>query len=244
MQVNVRHERLALGVYLQNRLAAFQIRCFDGHLAVETTRAQQCRIEHIRTVGRSDDDEVRIVVEAVHLDEQLVQRLLAFVVATAHAGTATLAADGVDLIDEDDGRSVLLGLVEQVAHTGGAKAHEHLHEVGAGHGVERHAGLACDGARQQRLTGAWRAVQQHAARNAGAQSLVTGRVLEEVLDFLDLLHGSVFAGHVGELGGRGLAVEQFAAVLLAAHAEHAAGGTAHAAHQEPEQAEDDQERQQ
>ncbi len=118
MQVDVRHERLALGVYLQNRLAAFQIRCFDGHLTVETTRAQQCRVKHVRTVGRSDDDEVGIVVEAVHLDEQLVQRLFAFVVATAHAGTATLAADGVDLIDEDDGRGVLLGLVEQVAHTG------------------------------------------------------------------------------------------------------------------------------
>ena len=105
MQVDVRHERLALGVYLQNRLAAFQIRCFDGHLTVETTRAQQCRIEHIRTVGRSDDDEVRIVVEAVHLDEQLVQRLLALVVTTTHAGT-TLASDGVDLVDEDDGRGV------------------------------------------------------------------------------------------------------------------------------------------
>ncbi len=96
-----------------------------GHLAVETTR-RKCRIEHIRTVGRSDDDEVRIVVEAVHLDEQLVQRLLAFVVATAHAGTATLAADSIDLVDEDDGGGVLLGLIEQVAHTGGTETHEHI----------------------------------------------------------------------------------------------------------------------
>lgn len=107
MQVDVRHERLALGVYLQNRLAAFQIRCFDGHLTVETTRAQQCRIEHIRTVGRSDDDEVRIVVEAVHLDEQLVQSLLALVVSAAETGAA-VTSDGVYLVDEYDARGTLL----------------------------------------------------------------------------------------------------------------------------------------
>ena len=160
----------------------------------------------------------------------------------AHTGTATLAADRIDLIDEDDGRSVLLGFVEQVTHAGCAETDEHLHEVGARHGVERYAGLACDGSRQQRLTGARRAVQQHATWNAGTQGLVTGRILEEVLDLLDFLHGGILACHVGELGGRGLTFEQLAAVLLATHAEHAAG-TAHAAHQEPEQREDDDERQ-
>ena len=162
--------------------------------------------------------------------------------ATAHTGTATLTTDGIDLIDEDDGRSVLLGLIEQVAHTGCTKAHEHFHEVGARHGIERHAGLACDGSCQQRLTGTWRAIQQHATRNTGTQSLVTRRILQEVLDFFDFLYGSLFAGHVGELGGRGLAFEQLAAVLLAAHTEHAAG-TAHTAHHEPEQTKDNKERQ-
>ncbi len=243
VQIDVRHERLALGVHLQNLLAAFEVRRLDGDLAVETSRAQQCRVEHVGTVGRGDNDQVRVVVEAVHLDQQLVQRLFALVVAAAHAGAAALAADRVDLIDEDDGRRVLLGLVEQVTHTRRAQTDEHLHEVGARHGVERHAGLACDGSRQQRLTGSRRAVQQHAARDAGAQCLVARRILEEVLDLLDFLHGGFLAGHVGELGGRGLAVEQLAAVLLGAHAEHAAG-TAHTAHHEPEQAEDDQERQQ
>ena len=40
-------------------------------------------------------------VEAVHLDEQLVEGLLALVVAAAEAGAA-VAADGVDLVDEHD----------------------------------------------------------------------------------------------------------------------------------------------
>ena len=43
-------------------------------------------------------------VEAVHLDEQLVERLLALVVAAAEPGAA-MTADGVDLVDEDDRRA-------------------------------------------------------------------------------------------------------------------------------------------
>ena len=50
-----------------------------------------------------------LVVEAVHLDEDLVERLLALVVAAAEA-RAALAADGVDLVDEQDAGRVLLGL--------------------------------------------------------------------------------------------------------------------------------------
>ena len=41
-----------------------------------------------------------------------------------------LAADGIDLVDEDDARSVLPGLLEQVAHSPGADPDEHLYEVG------------------------------------------------------------------------------------------------------------------
>ena len=78
--------------------------------------------------------------------------------------------------------------------------------------------------------------------DARTQRLVLGRILEKVLDLLDFGHGLVFTGHIGELGGGGLPVEQFAAVLPAAHAEHATG-TAHPAHQEPEQGEEDDERQ-
>ena len=41
--------------------------------------------------------------------QQLVERLLALVVAAANAGAAG-AAHGINLIDEDDARGVLLGL--------------------------------------------------------------------------------------------------------------------------------------
>ena len=160
--------------------------------------------------------------------------------AAAHTGTA-LASNGIDLVDEDDGRGVLLRLVEQIAHTGCAKTDEHLDEVGARHRIERHTRLAGDRSRQQRLTGSRRAIQQHASRNTGTQRLVFGGILQKVLDLLDFGQSLVLAGHVGKPGARGLTFQQLAVVLLAAHAEHVAG--AHAAHQEPCEGEEDDERQ-
>ena len=138
-------------------------------LAVEAARPQEGRVEDVGTVGGGDHDHVRVRVEAVHLDEDLVERLLALVVAAAEAGAA-LAADRVDLVDEDDARGVALGLVEQVADAAGADADEHLHELGAGDAEEGHAGLAGDGPGHERLAGSRRADQQHAARDAGARA--------------------------------------------------------------------------
>src|SRR6202035_4891861 len=66
----------------------------DHHLAVEATGAQQRRAEDVRAVGRAHHDQAAVAGEAVHLDEDLVQRLLALVVALSDAG-ATLAPRGV-----------------------------------------------------------------------------------------------------------------------------------------------------
>src|SRR5690606_8563668 len=98
------------------------------------------------------------------LDEQLVERLLALVVAAAEAGAA-MTADGVDLVDENDAGRVLLALLEQVAHARGADADEHLDEVGAADREERDVGLAGYRAGQQRLARARLADEQHALRD-------------------------------------------------------------------------------
>merc|ERR1719258_242192 len=57
------------------------------------------------------------------------------------------AADGVDLVDEDDARRVLLRLAEEVTHARGTHADEHLDELGARGRDEGHARLARDRAR-------------------------------------------------------------------------------------------------
>src|SRR3954469_23252814 len=104
-EVGALRDRLALGVHLEDRATAAPVGRRHRDLPVEPTRAQQRRVEDVRPVGGRDQDDAAAGVEAVHLDEQLVQRLLAFVVPAAEAGAA-LAADRVDLVDEDDARRV------------------------------------------------------------------------------------------------------------------------------------------
>src|SRR3989441_1110779 len=157
---------------------------------IEAARPQQRRVEHVGTVGRGDEDHALVGLEAVHLDEQLVEGLLALVVAAAQA-RAAVPADGVDLVDEDDAGSVLLALLEEVAHAARADAHEHLDEVGPGDAEERHSRLAGDGAGEQRLAGAGRAHQQHALGDAAAELGELLRVLEELDDLFQLVLGLV-----------------------------------------------------
>ena len=198
LQVDVGADRLVLRVDLQDALAATHIGSVYHNLAVETAGAQKCRIQDVGAVGRRNQDDGLVRLEAVHLDEQLVERLLALVMTAAQAGAA-LATDGIDLVDEDDGRRRVLRLLEQVAHAGGAHTDEHLDEVGAGNAEEGHARLARNGARKQRLARARRADEQATARHLRAHGLIFRRVRQEVLDFLHLLDSLIDAGDVGEL---------------------------------------------
>ena len=137
-------EGFVAGVNAQDLLAPLDVGPVHGHAAVKATGAEKRRIEDVGAVCRRNEDDGRVVLEAVHLDQQLIQGLLALVVPAAQA-RAALAANGVDLVDEDDAGRGGLGLLEEVAHAACAHAHEHLHEVRAGYREERHARLACHG---------------------------------------------------------------------------------------------------
>ena len=145
-------ERHLAHVHFEDLLAAAHIGQRHDHLAVEAARTQQRRIEHVGPVGGGDDDDALVALEAVHLDQQLVQGLLALVVAAAQA-RAAMPADGIDFVDEYDAGGMLLGLLEHVAHARCADADEHFHEIRAGNGEKRHLGLAGDGSGQQGLAG-------------------------------------------------------------------------------------------
>src|SRR4051812_17084255 len=107
----------------KNGLAVLAVRQADVDAAVETARAQQCRVKHVSSVSSCQDYNVLPLFEAVHFDQDLVKGLLTFVVPTAHTGTAT-AADGVDFINKNNARRILFGLGEQVADAGSANADE------------------------------------------------------------------------------------------------------------------------
>ncbi len=190
-------ERFVARMHFENLLAAAEIRAVDDDLTVEAAGTQQRRIENVGAVRRGDQNDAGVLIEAVHLDEQLVERLFALVVTAAETGAA-LAADRVDFVDEDDARRGLLRLIEEIANARGADADEHLDEVGTGDREERNARFARNRAREQRLTGARRSEQQHAFRNARAERLIFLRILQELDDLAELFFRFVDARDVGE----------------------------------------------
>ncbi len=224
----------------QDLFAATNVRTRDHHAAVETAGAQQRRVEYVRPVGSGDEDNAFVRFEAVHLDEQLVQGLLTFIVTTAQTG-ATMAADGVDFIDEDDAGGILLALFEEVADTACADADEHLDEVRTGNAEEGNVGFAGDRAGEQGLAGARRSDEQHALGDASAELLEFLGFAQELDDlaqlFLGLIHpGDVFERHLflvhGEQAGAALAERQG----LVATSLHLAN------HEEPQGTEQDERR--
>ena len=119
-EVDVVRERDLARVDLEHALAAADVGERDDDAAVEAAGPQQRGIEHVGPVGCGDEDDAFVGLEAVHLDEELVERLLALVVAAAEA-RAPVAPDGVDLVDEDDAGRVLLSLLEEVADAARAR---------------------------------------------------------------------------------------------------------------------------
>lgn len=96
----------------------------------KTARPKQGCIEHVGTVGAGEHEDARRRIKAVHLNEDLIERILPLVVA-AHQSVLTLttgSSDGVNLVDKDDARLVLPRLRKEVADARWADAHDHLDE--------------------------------------------------------------------------------------------------------------------
>ena len=205
--------------------ALLQVRQFHMYLAVETSCAQQCRVQYIRTVGCRQNDHAAIGAEAVHLCQQLVQRTLALIVAARHRILPAGTADSVYLINKDDSRRFLFGLAEEVTHTAGSYAHKHLYEIRSAHREERHIRFSgyCFG--EQGLSCSRRAYKKSSFRDLGSYLCVFLRVLQEFDYFLYFLFRPVEACHIRE-GHFVLLVLVEQLRLRFAHAEDTAGTAA------------------
>ena len=151
---------------------------------------------------------------------------------------AARAADRVNLVDEDDRRRVLLRLLEQLAHARRADADEHLDELRRADRVERHARLTRDRAREQRLAGARRPDEQHAARDLRTELVEALRLLEELDDLGEVALRGREAGDVLERDARLFLLEPLPTLQKATH--RTAAGDHHllraSRHPEPEPA--------
>ena len=83
IEVNARIDALSSGVDTENRFTPRPVWQRNGDGAVKSTSTAKRGVEDVVTVGRGDDEDAGIGLETIHFDEQLVQGLLAFVVAAA-----------------------------------------------------------------------------------------------------------------------------------------------------------------
>ena len=140
----------------------------DVELAVEP--AHEGGIEHAAAVavdiivgrGQHEDGALFVHDEAVHLREQLVERVLAVEAADA-AGADS--GDRVHLVDEDHGRGVAAGLLEDFLNIPFGLADDAAEEGRRGDRDKHGVGLVGHGLGEHGLAGARRAVEQHALRN-------------------------------------------------------------------------------
>ena len=98
----VRFQRAQM--HLKNGLSLVHVRHVHIDLPVETSGAHQCLVQNVCAVGGRKDDHPTVGAKTVHLRQELVQGVLSFVVGPKICVFAPCAANGINLIDEDDGR--------------------------------------------------------------------------------------------------------------------------------------------
>src|SRR5262245_46373602 len=131
----------------QNLLAALDVRLVDQNLAIESPWPEQCRVEYLGPIRRRHDDDALAAIESVHLGQQLIERLLALLMAADRALDARLA-ERIEFVDEHDARRLGFRLLEKIANASRTDADEHLDELGAAQAEERHVRFAGHGACQ------------------------------------------------------------------------------------------------
>ena len=107
-------ERHLAAMNLQYLRPGLLVRKRELDLPVQTPRAQERRVEDVNAVGGGEDLDAIVGREAVELVEELEHGALHFSVAALFAVEA-LRADGVELVDEDDGGGFFFGEGEAVA---------------------------------------------------------------------------------------------------------------------------------
>jgi hypothetical protein len=86
VQIDIRTNTDLANMHLENGLPTAAVGAIDQHLPVETSGAQQRRVEDFGTIGCRQQNDAGARIETVEFGQQLVQRLLLFVIAAEGAG--------------------------------------------------------------------------------------------------------------------------------------------------------------
>mmetsp|Transcript_11394 Transcript_11394/g.18688 ORF Transcript_11394/g.18688 Transcript_11394/m.18688 type:complete len:210 (-) Transcript_11394:563-1192(-) len=133
-------------------------------LSVQTPRTQQCWIKCIRSVRGSNDFHSRSGRETIQLIEKLEHGPLDFADTSLIAAARTLLANGIKLIDENDGGRFLTSQSKRITHNLRTITDKHLHKLWTSKLQKRRIRRCCACACHHRLASARRSMHQHTFR--------------------------------------------------------------------------------
>ncbi len=211
VKVDIAGHMNILSVHLQNCDTTLQIGQLHWNAAIKTARTQQSRVKRLWTVGRRQNNDAFGAVKAVHLGQQLVERLLALIVA-AHACAVALFTDGINLVDEHDARCFSPACLNRSRTLAAPMPTEHFDELRAGNREERHMRFHRQRPCQQGFAGARRADQRSSLGSFAPMEAYLFKQ-QEVHDLSEGL-GSSWTGDIGKgLAGLGPGVNLGALIL-------------------------------
>ena len=86
---------------------SLDVRGREEDLSVEPPWSEEGGVKDIRSVGPSQDHHIGGRCEAIHLHQELVERVLSLVVTSEPSLPAPLPTDRIDLVNEYDTRGIL-----------------------------------------------------------------------------------------------------------------------------------------
>mmetsp|Transcript_25046 Transcript_25046/g.79035 ORF Transcript_25046/g.79035 Transcript_25046/m.79035 type:complete len:206 (+) Transcript_25046:707-1324(+) len=156
---------------------------------IDPAGANERRVERLNLVGRHDDLDVHMRIEAIKLVEEFEHCPLDLALS-ARRRVVPFGAHCINFVDEDNRRRLLLGHTEELAHELGPVAEVFLNELRAGDSQKSGGSLVRDRLGQERLARTRLAIQDDALGRADANVLIqlrmSERQLHSLLDLLDL----------------------------------------------------------
>ena len=172
-----------LAVSFKNVFPPLDIRRRNDHMPVKTSRTQQGRVKHIRTVCRRNHNNTFIDLKSVHFHKQLVKRLLPFIV-TPSKSCAAAASHRINFVNEDDARGVFFPLHEHIPNSAGTNTYKHFYKIRPADTEKRYRRFPGNCLGKQSFSCTRLSHQQNTPWNFTAETLKFSGILEKIHNFL------------------------------------------------------------
>mmetsp|Transcript_26025 Transcript_26025/g.29787 ORF Transcript_26025/g.29787 Transcript_26025/m.29787 type:complete len:462 (-) Transcript_26025:596-1981(-) len=182
-----------LGVNSQNFHSTGFIRNTDIDFTIETTESSQCSIDSVRSVGGSNANNLSSSLKTIHKSQQLGNNsLFDFTV-----GLVSLGSNGIDFINEDNSRGILLGFFEGLSQVRFGFTSHLTHNLGTIDQEKEGTSFVGNSSGDQSLSTTGRTVQQNSTRRFHSQSFEKSGMSQGQLDhFTNLSHLSSASSNI------------------------------------------------